>query len=228
MIVVPGALGAPADRLLAALVARGESLRTLVGAEDAPAETDTLVLAPGAFDTDRVCAMLARHPVRVLVLSRLGAHPDARASALQRLWALEESVRASGAPVLTLRLAPLVGPLSPLWRMLRSAPALPRGGRTLLNPVAERDAVETLVRALADTRPWRPHEDWYEVAGPEPMTLAELRDLAVRAGGPREGGAWEPALEEMAEHRLAEAAPWLERFAMTATPIAAEVAAWAA
>jgi len=154
----------------------------------------------------------------VLVLSRLGTHPDARTPALQRLWRLEEHVRGGGAPTLTLRFAPLVGPGSPLWNRLRTRPSLPRGGRQLLNPVAEADAVETLERALAGRAAW---PGWFEVAGPEVWSLAELRELASAAGRGADAGAWEPPLDELAEHRLAEAGPWLEHFAMNATPIEA-------
>lgn len=213
MIVTPGPLEPPFDRLLAALVAGGE--RVVEGADALPAGSEPVTLAVGAgafvFDFAGLVRALGARPFRVLILSRLGAHPDAKAPALQRLWRLEEHVRKGGAPTLTLRFAPLVGPESPLWRKLASRPALPRSGRQLLNPVLESDALETLVRALADPRPW---SNWYEVAGPEVWSLAELSDLAGRSGAAA-GGRWEPELDELAEHRLAEAAPWMQRFSLT-------------
>lgn len=214
MIVTPGTLEPPFDRLLAALIARGEHV--IEGADALPAGAEPVTLAVGAgafvFDFAGLVRTIGARPFRVLVLSRLGAHPDAKAPALQRLWRLEEHVRKGGAPTLTLRFAPLVGRESPLWRKLASRPSLPRGGRQLLNPVLESDALETLVRAIADTRPW---SDWYEVAGPEVWSLVELSELAARSGV-SPGGRWEPELDEMAEHRLSESEPWLQRFGLTA------------
>jgi len=87
-----------------------------------------------------------------------------------------------------------------------------------VNPVAETDAVETLLRAVDGRGPWR---GWYEVAGGEALTLAELRDLAARTPGEMAGGAWEPPLEEIAEHRLAESEPWATDFGLVPTPLAA-------
>jgi uncharacterized protein YbjT (DUF2867 family) len=164
---------------------------------------------------------------RVLVLSSLGAHPDARAARLRWLWMLEEHARASGLPVLTLRLGPLIGPRSPLWLRLRRQPRLPRGGEKLLNPVAESDVVETLARALEGRAKW---EGWFELAGPDAMSLAEMATLAREAGPPPRGenGAWEPPLRELSEHRLAEADGWLEHFAMRVRPVGEQALEWAA
>lgn len=220
MIVTPGPLDGAAERLLRALAAEGRPVAWDPQALPAGEGDVTLVVSDGAyvFDFAGVVRTLAPRRFRVLVLSRLGAHPDARAATLQRLWRLEEHVRASNAPVLTLRLAPLVGPASPLWRMLQTRPALPNGGRKLLNPVAEADVLATLRHALDGRAAWR---DWYELAGPDVVSLAELRDLACAS--PRTAGeaAWEPALEEIAEHRLAECEPWAGTFGVTPTPLAA-------
>jgi len=181
----------------------------------------------GAGELNRmVAAGRAAGGTRLLVLSRIGAHRDARSRALRSLWDLEEHARSTGLPVLTLRLAPMVGPRSPLWLKLASRPRLPRGGHQLLNPVCEEDVVETLDRALAGSAAW---EGWYEVAGAEVMSLAELADLAaewpedVAPGAP---AAWEPPLEEMAEHRLCEAGPWLEHFHLAPRPVAERAGAW--
>ena len=87
-----------------------------------------------------------------------------------------------------------------------------------MNPVAERDVVETLLRALDGRAPWR---DWYEVAGGETVSLAELRDMAASTAGTTTAGEWEPSLEEIAEHRLAECEPWATDFGITPMPIAA-------
>jgi len=223
IVVTPGPLGEPARRLLAALGSRGHQV--LQPPAPPPAGDAPVVLAvsdgPFVLDLAGAARTLAGRPLRILVLSRLGAHPDARHPALQRMWRLEEHARASGAPTLTLRMAPLVGPETPLWRKLRSRPALPRGGRKLVNPVAEADAIETIVRALDGRAAW---EGWYEVAGVEAVTLAELRDRAAATPGPTAGGAWEPPLDEIEEHRLAESAPWAMHFAITPTPLST----WAA
>jgi uncharacterized protein YbjT (DUF2867 family) len=218
VILAPGPLDPPAGRLLAALAAEGRAVVTDTRALPNGTEPVTIAVSTGTFVFDFVglVAALGRRPFRALVLSRLGAHPDARHPALQRLWRLEEHVRSGGAPTLTLRLAPLLGPDTPLWRRLRSRPALPRGGRTLVNPAAEHDALETLRRALDGRGPWA---GWYEVAGPEVWSLAELRDLAAGAGRAPNAGEWEPPLEEMAEHRLAEAGPWASAFGLTPQPV---------
>lgn len=220
IVVQAGPLGEPAARLLRAAAARGHPLCESPDALPAGDEPVTLAVSDGPFVFDflgLVRALGARRS-RLLVLSRLGAHPDARSTSLLRLWRLEEHVRAGGAPTLTLRFAPLVGPDSPLWRKLRSRPALPNGGRKLVNPVAETDAVETLLRALDGRAPWG---GWFEVAGSEAVTLAELRDLAARTPGETRGGEWEPSLDELAEHRLAESEPWARTFGISPTPLAA-------
>jgi uncharacterized protein YbjT (DUF2867 family) len=225
-----GRLDPPVPRLLQALEARGHAL----GRADAagPRADATLVLGAGA-ELDPLAfgvllgAWARAAGSRVLVVSALGVHPDARAARLQRLWALEEQVRAIGLPSLTLRLAPIVGGASPLWRKLRGRPSLPRGGRALVQPVVEDDVVETLDRALAGRAPWT---GWYEVVGPEVLSLADLAALAA-ASGPRlaaDAGAWEPPLEEFAEHRLGEGAPWTGHFGLAPRAVAEAAVEWAA
>lgn len=228
MIHAYGRPEAPVPRLLAALAARGYPMAE----GPASGSAKVLVLGPGVSLEPMALEVLfgawRRIPEgRLLVLSLLGAHPDARAPRLKALWKLEELARGSGLPTLVLRLAPVVGPESPLWLKLRSRPRLPRGGRGLLNPVAEEDVLSTLERALGGRAGW---EGWYEVAGVEALTLAELAALAA-AAGPRTGhraGAWEPPTAEMAEHRLAEAAPWIEHFGLDWRPIADRAREWGA
>ena len=217
-----GPLAEPADRLFGALSDRGVTLYDDPSALPPGTEPVTLAVSDGPFVFNFAGAVrdLGEHRFRVLVLSRLGAHPDARAASLQRLWRLEEHVRGGGVPTLTLRLAPLVGPDSPLWRWLRTRPGLPRGGRKLVNPVYEGDALETIVRALSGQAAW---EGWFEVAGAETVSLAELRDLAATSTGPKAGGVCEPTMDEIDEHRLAESEPWASHFGIT--PV--RLAAWA-
>lgn len=218
MIVLAGPLDAPADRLLAALAKRGATVLESPEALPEGDEPVTLALSTGPFVLNLLALVrsLGRRPFRVLMLSRLGAGPQARSATLQRLWRIEEHVRRSGAPALTLRFAPLVGLHSPLWNKLRNRPLLLSGGGVRLEPVAESDALLTLERALAEPAPW---SGAWEVAGARVWTLRELRELASAAGRVRERGAWEPSLDEMAEHRAASGAAWAERFALTPMPI---------
>ena len=61
------------------------------------------------------------------------------------------------------------------------------------------------------------------------MSLAELAALAAEwpeDAAPGAPGAWEPPLEEMAEHRLCEASPWLGHFEIAVRPLAERAAAW--
>jgi hypothetical protein len=204
--------GAP-ERLLAALPPEvfSREKRTHVIAGGTP-----LAALDRALDPDS--------GARLLVLSRVGVHPDAKAPGLQALWRLEERARASKLPMLTLRLAPMIGPTSPLWSMLASGPKLPRAGRSLLNPVAEEDVVESITRAVDGRAKW---EGWFEAAGSEVLSLAELTALA-RAYGPTDGfwGSWEPPAEEMLEHRLCESAPWMEHFQLESEAVAVRAKKW--
>ncbi len=232
IVVKPGPLGEPADRLLAAVAARGhvvatgaDGLRAAIsaspagtGGEATPLVTLAISDGPIVFDFLGFVRSLGDCRLRALMLSRLGAHPDARAASLQRLWRLEEHVRGGGLPTLTLRFAPIVGPDAPLWRLLRGRPMLGPHARRLVNPVAERDAIDTLLRALDGRALW---QGWYEVAGDEAVSLAELSQLAAGSPGERSGGAWEPPLDEIVEHRLAESAPWALHFGITPTPLSA-------
>jgi uncharacterized protein YbjT (DUF2867 family) len=229
MIVTVGErrTGSAGDRLLAALERRG----CPVGPAPEPGGAAVFFLCPDPLATDVGPGTMPRAATtaaaaRLLIVTRLGVHRDARSARLREAWALEEEARGSGMRVLTLRLGPLLGPGSPLWLRLRSRPALPRAATRLVNPVAEEDVVETLHRAIAGTAAW---EGWYEVAGPEVWSLAELAALARESGPPLPAGsgAWEPPLAEIEEHRLAEAGPWLGHFGMSVRPLAERARGWA-
>lgn len=232
MIHAYGTPEAPVPRLLAALARRGfEVGRPGEGAPAARAggEAATLVLGPGVQLDELALGVLLgawrrASGARVLVLSLVGAHPDARAGRLQQLWRLEEWARATSLPTLTLRLAPLVGPESPLWLKLRSQPRLPRARHRPLNPVDESDVLETLARALKGEARW---EGWYEVAGSEALTLEDLATLAHEAGPAGAPGAWEPPLEELEEHRLCESEPWSDHFGFAPAAITRRAREWA-
>ncbi len=227
----------PVPRLMQSLASLGHRLQA---SSSAPAETgagstgepSVLVMAAGTRVDPLALGVLfqawRRAPgARLLVLSALGAHPDAKASRLRQLWDLEEACRSSGLPAVVLRLAPLLGPESPFWIKLRTRPRLPWGMDPLFHPVAERLVVDALDRALRGQVSW---QGWYEVAGEEIVSLRELIER-VGAWGPRlpSGlGAWEPPLGELREHRLAEPAPWLRHFGVQSRPLEEEARAWAA
>ena len=216
MIHVPGTPFAPVPRLLRAL-------------EDG-SSTDTLVLGTGSAASEaELDALLAewrdRPGARVLVLGALGTHRDARVARWRALWTLEEKARASQLPVLALRLAPIVGPESPLWLRLRTGEGLPGRGRPLLQPVEEKDVRATLAKALTAEADWA---GWYDVAGPEVLALSELAALARREGTlPHGAGAWEPPAEELAELRLCDPRPWEQRFGIVPHRLSEETGAWA-
>jgi uncharacterized protein YbjT (DUF2867 family) len=224
----PPRRGSTGDRLLRALARRGHAVGDAASPSTGAA---TLFVCPAPDEpapdlrTWRAAHAQITAP-RLLLVTRLGTHPDAMHPRLREGWALEESARGTGLPALVLRLGPVLGPESPLWRRLRSAPPLPSGGAKLLNPVAEADVVETLDRALSGRAEW---SGWYEVTGHEVWSLAELADLAREAGPPLPpgSGGWEPPLAELEEHRLAEAGPWLEHFGMSARPLGEQAREWA-
>ena len=230
MIHAYGRPDPPVPRLLASLVERGHVVKPAAAPEGR--RWSTLVLTSGG-DLDPMGlgvllgAWRSAPGARVLVMSRLGAHPDARVPDLKRLWEIEEHARASGLPVVTLRLAPLLGPQSPLWLKLRQRPRLPHGGRQLLNPVAEADVVEAMDRLLHGGVAW---EGWFEVAGPEVLSLKDLAALAVGAGPAPPGGeaAWEPPLRELEAQRLAEASHWLEHFGIGSRSLSERAREWKA
>jgi uncharacterized protein YbjT (DUF2867 family) len=223
MIHVPGGFEPPVPRLVEALKAKGHEISDSVSPTSGPGST--LVLARpvdwmqlgvwfGAWHVARAA--------RILVISRIGAHPDARAESLRELWRLEEYARVSLIPTLVLRLAPLVGESSPFWSRLRSRPRLGATGHSVVMPVLERDVVEAMHAALTRPGTW---EGWFDVAGPEARTLSEWSELAgaTSGNGAGAGDEWEPPLEELAEHRLSEPDLWQARFGIAAR----EVAAWA-
>ncbi len=218
MIHAPAGVRGAAARLLDAMRARGIAFLT----DDAPVPEDgaTLVLTTPvdwmALGV-RMAPWRVARGARILVLSRVGAHPDATAQGLRDLWRLEEYARVSLVPTLTLRFAPLVGKESPFWRKLASRPPLARHADAVVMPVLEDDAIEVLARALAEKRP---AEGWFEIVGPEARSLAEWSALAA-ASGAGEAAEWEPDLEELAEHRLSEVGLWQERFGLRAHPVAA-------
>ena len=124
MIHAYGRPDPPVPRLLEALAARGHAVKPdAAGRPNGPA---TLVLAAGAELDEMAFGVLlgawrTAPGARVLVLSAIGAHPDAKEKRLRRLWRIEESARASGVPALTLRLA--LGFF--LWDFIGSALRLP-------------------------------------------------------------------------------------------------------
>ena len=221
MIHVPAAPVGGAGRLVAALRARGLELTDQVAPE--PGIGATLLLTT-PVDWLQLGMWLAHWHVarscRLLVLSRVGAHPDAVAPGLRDLWRLEEHARVSLIPTLVLRLAPLVAADSPFWLRLRHARLGPEG-RAVVMPVMEEDALQGLESALKESNGgW---EGWFEVTGPEARTVAEWAEVAARRGNAT-SEAWEPDVEELLEHKLSEPLLWQRRFGVTAR----SVTSWAA
>lgn len=201
-------------RLAAKLATRGsgearERLTWMLGADDDLAA----VLAAGIGERDRI-----------LVVSWIGAHPDAGASVLSRLWALEERCRESGFATLTVRLGPLAGPESPLWQKLAYAKPRSRLARKPVHPVLESQVVEVIERALIGAVTWN---GWQELGGPDIMTLGECAEHARRSAFAGEGE-WEPDLEALAEQRLIEPQVWSQWSGMEPMSVSTEAATWAA
>ncbi|TMQ60294.1 MAG: hypothetical protein E6K72_00680 [Candidatus Eisenbacteria bacterium] len=216
MIHAYGSPDPPAPRLLEALATRGYAVsaweaadeRATVGQGGAvPRRDSTLVLSSGGAPALAALGVLLgawreAPGARVLVLSGLGAHPDARAADRGAGAAMGGVRRRTGA----------------------SGERAPRGTSRVTRPHAHRPAshgerpVLCAVITVSDTR------------RADVMSLAELKALAREAGPPPSGehGAWEPPLRELEEHRLAEADAWLEHFSMRVRPIEEQVLQWAA
>jgi len=206
-------------RLLEALARRGHAT---AAPGDTAGRTGT-TLVTGAWSEEDMADALHPGIGRVLVLSWMGAHPDAASPGLRRQWAVEERARALGLPALTLRLAPLMGPESPFWRRLRARGPLPRGGRTLLRPVVEEDVIESIHRALVRAAAW---SGWFEACGAETWSLAELADLAQRDGPNATSAAWEPPIEVLLSQRLPEPGAWRQHFGLAPETLVARARAW--
>ena len=227
MIHVFGSPAGPVPRLVSQLADLGHAVSR---GEGKAREGATLVLGAGVELAPEALGILlgawrSAPGARVLILSPLGTHPDARAERLRTMWQTEELVRQTAIPSLMLRLGPLVGPRSPFWIHLANRSRLPRGGRDIVQPVAEEDVVSGLDRALHGKVHW---EGWYEVVGREALSLAELAEMA-QAHGPLPGLAeWEPPLDELRDQRLAEPQRWEADFGIQPAPLAARAPAWAA
>ncbi len=195
------ALAEPAPRLL-------EAAWALAGPRAIdPARVGVIGPAQAAADAVTPCTLNAMID-RWLVLSWIGAHPDARDPLLAVLWTLEEQARATGLPTLVLRLAPLVGPRSPLLALLRSGPKLDaRLERALVQPVLESDVVAGLSNWLDGSAMWG---DWFEVCGPDALSVGELIQLtqAGHFGALDAAPAWEPSPAVLRAQGLSEWDAW--------------------
>jgi uncharacterized protein YbjT (DUF2867 family) len=220
VILVPPAAAGPVPRLVAAAAARtGESVVT---AGPGAALARGLDEAPERLPVTRVACLTATGPgatrgaptpgERVLVLGWIGTHRDSAVASLRELWAIEEAARGSGAPTLVLRLAPLAGDRSPLCELLRRADPPRSLRRHLVQPVLESDVIETLARAFDGRAAW---QGWYEVCGPDVLTVEELAAVARRTRAAGVPPAWEPPAAMIAAQRLAESDAWREHFGIT-------------
>jgi uncharacterized protein YbjT (DUF2867 family) len=148
---------------------------------------------------------------------------------LRELWEIEELCRTYVPATLALRLGPLMGVSTPLCALLARLDPPAYVARAPMHPVAERDVVETLRRALAGEISWG---GWYELGGPEPWTLEEVAE-AIRAAGPLDraaaaSGEWEPSLAELVEQRLIEPEIWTEWSGVKPSSLQEEIASWRA
>jgi uncharacterized protein YbjT (DUF2867 family) len=148
-----------------------------------------------------------------LVLGWIGTHPDAIARGLRWLWQVEEACRASDAGVVAIRLAPMMGPHTPLGRRLRGGPVPARVRHRPLQPVLEHDVVQVIDRIVAGRGP---RSGWFEVCGPEIVTLTALSERARAQGRAVEPGAWEPDLDVLAEMPLVEPDLWQRAYGVSA------------
>lgn len=219
MIHAPCAHAGATSRILEGLTRRGLELSN----GDSPGrEQGATLLLWTPVDWMRLGVWLglwrAARGARLVVLSRVGSHPDARARSLRDLWQLEEHARVSLIPTLVLRLGPLVGEQSPFWLQLGSRPRLRAEGRSVVMPVLEEDALAAVECALREPHP---AEGWYEIIGPDARALDEWAEIAGGLGGSPTAvaGTWEPALDELVEHRLSEPEIWQERFGVAARSV---------
>jgi hypothetical protein len=203
---------APVPRLLGAA-------RELLERDGTPPLTNVRVLAATRVGDERAPLAGRETDTRIVTLDWIGTHPDALDATLRAAWELEEVARSTGAPVVALRMAPLVGPDSPLMAWLAGHPRLDaRSRRVLLQPVLERDAVATLARAIAGLGPT---SGAFEVCGREVMNLDELMERAIVCG-PEAFFAepeCEPSLSILRVQGMCEWAPWSLAFGITPSPI---------
>ena len=206
------AFAPPTPRLL-------EAARERMSHDGTPAAPDVRIIAavttgdPGSQLVGVVPGM------RIVMLDWIGTHPDAEDAALKASWELEEAARATGADVVALRLAPLVGPGSPLMAWLARRPGLDaRSRRRPLQPVLETDAVATIARAWSGEGP---REGAFEICGKDVVDLGELLDLAVAQGTAAFTAApeCEPSLAILRGQGLSEWEPWAVAFGIMPSPI---------
>jgi uncharacterized protein YbjT (DUF2867 family) len=211
---VPRELAAPAARLLAA--AWPEAAQAVF--DPARVQVAGPAVAGGAAVT---LSSPAAGAERLLVMSWIGTHPDATDPLLAALWRLEEAARATGLPVLVLRLAPLVGADAPGCAYLAMRPRLePKLARALVQPVHEDDAVAGLAAVLAGRVAW---SGWYEVCGPDAFTVGEFAEAAASGAlGPIVAApAWEPAPGVLRAMGLSEWEPWARASGVRPRPVLA-------
>ncbi len=161
---------------------------------------------------------------RIVALDWIGTHPDASDATLRAAWDLEELARSTGAAVVALRMAPLVGADAPLMAWLARRPGLDaRARRALIQPVLERDVAATLARALAGEGP---RSGAFELCGPDVMNLGELMDIAAERGVTAFAAdpVCEPSLPILRTQGMSEWRPWAEAFGVTPSPITAGLA----
>ncbi len=134
-----------------------------------------------------IAACCERRVPRLAYVSALGAHPDSPSHYFATKAEVEEAVRASGLSYQIWRPSLMLGKgeklTDDLLRLLRHSPVMPllqtpAGGR--LQPLMIDDAVAIMADLLGAEGAW---SGTYELAGPEPLTVAEITRRVAAALG---------------------------------------------
>jgi uncharacterized protein YbjT (DUF2867 family) len=113
---------------------------------------------------------------RIVLLSVLGARPDAKTRFARTRWAGEQIVRNSGIDHVILRLGVVVGPEDQFTNrfasIVRWNPLLPLvgGGRSRIQPIHVDDVATAVVYAIVQDRVTR---ETIDLAGPDPVRLRD-------------------------------------------------------
>ncbi len=123
---------------------------------------------------------------KVVLVSEIGAQPNAKLRYLASRWAGEQALQRSGVPCTILRFSFILGTDGGLarefGRFANLGPMfiLPDGGQQHFQPIVREDAARCVVASLSRV-------DLYgqtlELGGPEVLTYEQLFDLFVRARG---------------------------------------------
>ncbi len=156
-----------------------------------------IIVPQGKNTFDAVHAGGTRHVVeaakkagvkKIVHMSALGTHAEAKSEYHKTKWKGEVFVRYGGLPYTIFRPSIIFGPgdnfLNMFAGMIRKMPVLPlvAGGRNRLQPVWVQDVAECFVRAL-DTR--ASDNKVYELGGPQDYSMRDLMQILMDLTGKR-------------------------------------------